>query len=98
LLSLLRKPKEIDEQKLHEAVDRARRAEALARDEAFSDAVAKVEAAYMQAWETSEPFDTEKRERAWIAKQLLNDIRGQILATVREGVAAQKQIERALRP
>lgn len=98
MLGMLRKPKQIDEGALRAAMERGSRAERLAQDEAFTDALAKVEAVYMQAWETSDPFDVETRERAWIAKQLLNDLKGQIIATVREGVAAQKQIERALRP
>ena len=94
----LRKPKQIDEVALRKQVERAQRAESLAKDEAFSEALDMVEAAYMGAWENTDPFDVETRERAWIARKLLHDIRGQIINTVREGVAAQKQIDKALRP
>lgn len=98
MLGMLRKPKEIDEHKLRLAAERGDRAERLAKDEAFTDALREVETVYMEAWRTAGPLDTEVRERAWIAVKLLDDIRGQILATVREGVAARKQIDRALHP
>lgn len=96
MLGLLRKPKEVDQFKLAQAAERGDRAERLARDEAFTDALREVEAVYMEAWRAASPLDTEVRERAWVAVKLLDDIRGQIVATVREGVAARKQIERAL--
>lgn len=98
MLGLLRKPKEIDEVKLRLAAERGDRAERLAKDEAFTDALREVEAVYMEVWRSSDPLDVDRRERAWIATKLLEDIRGQIIATVREGVAARKQIERALHP
>ena len=94
----LRKPKEIDESKLRLALDRGDRAERLARDEAFTEALKQIEQVYMEAWRNADPFDVETRERAWIATKLLDDLRGQILATVREGVAARKQIDRTLHP
>lgn len=98
MLGLLRKPKEIDEIKLRQAAERGDRAARLAQDEAFTDALREVEAVYMEAWRTASPLDVEIRERAWVAVKLLEDIRGQIIATVREGVAARKQIDRALHP
>lgn len=98
MMGLLRKPKEIDEGKLRLAAERGDRAERLAKDEAFTAALREVESVYMEAWRTAGALDTEVRERAWIAVKLLDDIRGQILATVREGVAARKQIDRALHP
>jgi predicted Zn-dependent protease len=97
MLNLLRKPKEIDEVAIARAIERAERAEALARDDAFTDAVQKVEGFYIEAWRKSDPLDVEARERAWIATKLLEDIRASIIATVREGVVAQKQLEKSLR-
>lgn len=94
----LRKPKEIDEVALRQAAERGERAARLAQDESFAEAVKKVEAVYMEAWRNADPFDVDTRERAWIATKLLDDLRSQIIATVREGVAAQKQIEKSLRP
>lgn len=93
---LLRKPKEVDEVAARRAVERGQAAERLGRDEAFSDALDQIEAVYMNAWKNADPFDVESRERAWVAVKLLGDIRGQILATVHNGVAAQKLIEKAL--
>jgi hypothetical protein len=96
-LGFLRKTKEANAAELQAAVTRGARAEHLAADEALADAFEKVEGVYMNAWRSADPFDVETRERAWIATRLLTDIKEQILSTVREGVAAQKQIERALR-
>jgi hypothetical protein len=96
-LSLLRKPVEIDEVAQREAAARGAAAERLARDEAFSLALEQVEAVYMNAWKNADPFDIDVRERAWISVKLLGDLKGQILATVHNGVAARKLIEKALR-
>jgi hypothetical protein len=95
-MPLLRKPKEIDEVEARRIADRGARAERLAADEAFASAVSQVEAAYLEAWRNASPLDVELRERAWVATKLLEDIRGQILATVRNGQAAQKLIEKSL--
>jgi hypothetical protein len=97
MMGLLRKPKEVDEVAIARAIERSARAEALAKDDAFVDAVAKVEGFYVEAWRKSDPLDVDARERAWIATKLLEDIRASIIATVREGVVAQKQLERSLR-
>jgi hypothetical protein len=97
MLNLLRKPKEIDEVAIARAIERGERAEALAKDDAFTAAVAQVEGFYVDAWRKSDPLDVDARERAWIATKLLEDIRASIIATVREGVVAQKQLEKSLR-
>lgn len=98
MLNLLRKPKEVDEVAIARAIERAARAEALAKDDAFTDALQKVEGFYTEAWRKSDALDIEARERAWVAIKLLEDIRASIIATVREGVVAQKQLEKTLRP
>jgi hypothetical protein len=95
-MSFLRKPKEINEAEARLAAERGAHAERLARDEALALAFRQVEDAYMDAWKNAGPLDIEIRERAWVATKLLDDLRGQILATVRNGQAAQKLIEKAL--
>jgi len=79
-------------------IGRANRAEALLNDEMFQEAFEAVESVYEAAWRTSDAYDYEQRERAYVAVKLLDDLKNLLLGYVRDGEIAQKQLERSMRP
>jgi hypothetical protein len=92
----LRRPRQLNEGKLHDQRVRGERAEALLRDEVFIEALKSIEETYMTAWRKSEGLDVDRRERAHVAVCLLDDIRNQILSYVRDGAVAREQLEKSL--
>lgn len=97
LSRFLRKPKELDEGALRLKAEKSARARELLGNELMQDAFRVVEDVYVQAWRRTTVEEIETRERAWLALQLLNDIKSHLEMTVAEGVAAQKLIEASLR-
>lgn len=96
-LMQLRKPRQIDEAQARQHRERGAKAEALLRDDAFTSAFREVAQVYESAWRNTAPLDVETRERAWVALRLLDDLRNQLISTVRDGVVAQREIEKSLR-
>lgn len=94
IYNLLRKPVKVDDLALRKLRERGAHAEALVRDETLSEAFVEVEAAYMGAWRSSDPFDVEARERAHLAVTLLAHLKGQLINFVREGEVAKAKIQR----
>lgn len=97
VLPALRKPVELDEFAAAEQIRRGAAADRLLKDEDLSEAFAAVNRVYMDAWTQSGALDVETRERAWIATRLLADLRNALISRVRDGKAAQKQLEQAAR-
>ena len=97
LVSTLRKPVRVDEFKLREAARRGSAADELARNEAFSEAFDTVRGFYMDAWRNSDALDVEVRERCHVAVCLLDDLKTQIISTVRDGAAARETLEKLQR-
>jgi hypothetical protein len=56
---------------------------------AFTD----LKAAYMQAWESTDPRDTAGREKLWIACTILSKVEGQLRSHVANGRVAERQID-----
>lgn len=96
-LPQLRKPTELDEFAAAEKTRRGAAAERLLKDQDLAEAFADVERVYMDAWAHSAALDIETRERAWIATRLLADVRNALITRIRDGKAAQKQLEQAAR-
>lgn len=96
-MKLLRKPRQVDEHRAAELIQRGERAEALLRDEIFREALEAVEAKYVTAWRNSSMDEYELRERAHICVCLLTDLKGQLIQYVRDGAIAGKQLEDSLR-
>lgn len=93
LVATLRRPMRVDEFKVREAAARGARAEELMRNEAFTEAFEQVRDVYMDAWRNSDSLDVERRERCHVAVCLLDDIKNQILSTVRNGAAARETLD-----
>jgi hypothetical protein len=96
-LPQLRRPVELDEFAASEKIRRGAAADRLLKDDDLSEAFTDVNRVYMDAWAQSDALDVETRERAWIATRLLADLRNALLSRVRDGKAAQKQLEQAAR-
>lgn len=96
-IALLRKLREPDIAAEQERIRLAQQAEFLMQDEAFQRAFDVVGSVYRAAWENSDMLDIEKRERCWQAVQLLSDIKNQLISAVRDGEAAQRRLEKAIR-
>lgn len=96
-MRLLRKAKEIDPAEESKKLERAARAEALLRDDAFREGLENIEAAYMHSWRQSALTEYELRERCHIALCILDDIKAQLINFVRDGVVAQERIQKSLR-
>ena len=90
---MLRKPREIDIEAEQARAARGEKADVLLRDETFAAALAGVEEHYLGAWRNSDFMDVERRERAWIAVQLLADVKNSLITWVREGRLARDAIE-----
>lgn len=92
LIATLRKPARVDPVRLQMESERGARADALLRDEAFNEALDEIRAVYMSAWRNSDALDVEARERCHVAVCLLDDIKAQLVSTVRNGTAAREKI------
>lgn len=97
MISMLRKPREIDPVVVQRQIERGQRAENLLRDDTFREALEHIESVYLRAWRASEQHDVETRERAHIAVCLLDDLKNLLIGYVRDGVVAQDLVEKSLR-
>lgn len=95
IAKLLRKPVEIDEGRLAQQRARGEAADQLLKHELLAEAFQRIESVYLDAWRNSTTFDTELRERTWMAVQLLGDVKQFLINTVRTGEVATKQILKA---
>ena len=96
-LMTLRRPGPVNEDELLARKERGAKAEELMRNGALQDAFVKLEEAYVNLWRTTDPDEYEVRERAWTCSKVLEDLRTHLISTVRDGVVAQREIERTLR-
>lgn len=96
LMRTLRKPTTVDETGLSAQMERGARAEALLGDEMLQQAFRDIETIYLRAWRQSDAHDVEGRERAHVAVCVLDDLRNQLLAFVRDGAVARERLEKAL--
>lgn len=94
-LPRFRKPApEIDPRVAAEAQRRGQRAKQLLDDADLKRAFDTVEAVYLNAWRNSLATDVEVRERAHVAVSLLKDLRNYLLATVEQGDAMARKLEK----
>lgn len=94
VFQLLRKEKPVDELALAKLRERGAHAARLLRDETLAEAFTRVRQLHMQVWHGSGPLDVEIREREFIAVNLLDDLKAQIMTFVAEGEAASAQLAR----
>lgn len=97
LIATLRKPVHVDEFKLHEASRRGASADELMRNEAFHEAFEQIRDVYMDAWRNSDALDVDRRERCHVAVCLLDDIKNQLISTVRNGAVARETLDKIQR-
>jgi hypothetical protein len=98
MASSLRKPVTVDEHALRLRAERGARAENLLRDDTFSEALAEIEAFYLDAWRRSTLEAVDLRERAHIAVSLIDDLKNAIVSRVRDGEVARETLKKSLRP
>ena len=94
LATPLRKPVEVDELQLRKRMERGARAHALLEDELLKEGFERLAATYLHIWDSSDPFAQDERERAWIARRILSELRSHLVATMQDGDAARAQIEK----
>lgn len=82
----------VDEHKLHRDAGRALRATNLLENELLTEAFAKLETAYIEAWRSSPAKDTDARERLFLAINVVGKVRDHLTAIVTNGKLAQAEL------
>ena len=80
------------EDKLHIAIARGARAEALLGNELLQDAFVRLEQDYIDAWKISPARDTDGRERLWQAVNIVGKVRDHIVKVVNDGKLSQRHL------
>ena len=70
---------------------RAHKAKRILDDPMFTEAWDRLEADTLKAWKASK--DPTERERLWHAQDVLDKLKGQFIAIVRDGDLAQRKID-----
>jgi hypothetical protein len=78
--------------KLHAAMSRAARAQALLENELLRDAFRRLEDDYVAAWKTWPAADAAGRERLWQAVNVLGRVRDHLARMVADGKLAQREL------
>lgn len=97
VLTRFRKPVEVDEFAMREAMRRGTASKHLQENKDLVQMLEAVEGVYMNAWRGSEAHDTQIRERCHIAVSVINDFRNYLRAAVENGEAAARELEKARR-
>ena len=82
----------VDEHQLLRDSSKAAQAQALLDNSLFNEALVTLEAQYISAWKASPLRDTDGRERAWQAVQILGNIKGHFQAILNDGKLADAQL------
>lgn len=82
----------VDEHKLHRDAGRALRAANLLENELLTEAFAKLETAYIEAWRSSPAKDTDGREKLFLAINVVGKVRDHLTAIVTNGKLAQAEL------
>ncbi len=82
-----------EEDVLKRDVDRAVHAKTLIEDELLAEAFAALKRDYIEAWEGSQPRDTDGRERLWQALQIVGKVEAHLHSVYESGALAQKEID-----
>src|SRR5262249_5998771 len=85
------------EDKLHIAIARGARAEALLGNELLQEAFVRLEQDYIDAWKISPARDTDGRERLWQAVNIVAKVRDHIVKVVNDGKLAQRHLNELVR-
>jgi len=80
--------------KRRKATDIGRRANELVMDPILQQAFAELEQKYTMEWKTSKVDEPTKRERAYVAVQMLDDLKTQLQIYVDQGRMAEKQLQK----
>jgi hypothetical protein len=86
-----------DEFALRRAMERAAIAQQLLENTVVKEAFNELEASYVAAWKASGVSDTEKREKLWLAAQIVGKVKAHLEMTAANGRLASQQIERDFR-
>lgn len=76
------------------ASDRGRKAATLLSDPILVEALQDIEMRYTTEWKSSKVEESVKRERAYVAVQLLDDLKTQLQMYVDRGKIADKQLQK----
>lgn len=82
-----------DEQKLHDHVNRAARAQAMFDEGLLPEAFDKLQLEYYSAWQSTEPRDTDGRERLWHAATMVGKVRNDLKNMIAYGKLAQVELD-----
>lgn len=83
----------MNEGKAREQMARAEKAEALLRNEIFTESFEYLESEFTQAWKKSAIGDTDARERLYMLCQNLEALKGYIMRVVEDGKLAKATLE-----
>lgn len=80
------------EDKLSDALDRARRAKVITEEPLYQDALSAIRNECQAAWEATGSAETERREKIWLMLKVLNRFEGVMLAHLTDGKIAEDEI------
>lgn len=83
----------MDEFKARSDAERGTHAERLLADELLSEAFAKIEQSYMDAWKATGARDTDARERLWQAFQIVGKVKTHLQTIAADGALARRDLE-----
>lgn len=83
----------MSDDKLRTDLERASRAERLLTDELLVEAFTTLAQTYHKAWESTQPRDTDGRERLWQAVQIVGKVESHLRSVVANGELAQNEIK-----
>ena len=73
---------------------RGKRATDLVLDPTLQEAFDEIERKYLMEWKSSKPDDLATRERAYVATQMIEDIKTQLQIYIDQGRLADKQLHK----
>ena len=77
----------------HEAISRAQWARDLLENEMLKEAFNSLQSDYMRLWVNSKPFDTEGREKIFIAWHVVGKVQEHLRRIVENGKLAQMELD-----
>ena len=83
----------MSDDRLHDAISRASKADSLLKDELLTEAFASLEAAYIQAWRLTRPEDGDAREKLYLAVNVIGKLKQHLQSIVSNGKLADAELK-----
>ena len=83
----------MSDDKIHLAIDRAAKAQALLDNDLLREGFEQLEAAYISAWKISPARDAIGREKLWVAVNVVGKVREHLHRIISDGKLAQADLK-----